>query len=460
MPKKKGIRKLDPLAIDARPTKELFIAMLTRDVALIPAIIDLVDNCTDGARRIRNGQSWEGLEVTVTAHEDKFTVVDNCGGMTAQTARQYAFRFGRDGNAPSTKGEVGRFGVGMKRGLFKLGRHFQIESTTKKTHFKVTIDVDKWATDPLWQFKFDSTPVENGNFPEADWGTKITVTKLRPEVSEHFTESGFIEQLRSQLTSMLEHSICSGLAVIVNDESLKAHMRILVSSPELAPVQKKFVFKGKSGNVSVELWCGLGKPPLKSQARSDAGWYVICNGRMLLRADKTPATGWGMEEDDLIPAFHSQYNDFRGLPYLDAADAADLPWNTTKTALDVDHPVYRRVKQEMIAVARPVIDYVNKRKEENAFRRQMGETTPGVLQTLFDESVQAPLKEIKPRSIFTFPTPKLKSPKKAKENTQPICCNPTRDMANKVREHMGASSWKEVGEELFAYYYNSEIGDE
>jgi hypothetical protein len=452
--------QFDPLMIDARPTKELFIAMLTRDVTLIPAIIDLVDNCTDGARRLRSNRSWEGLEVKLNVSKDKFELYDNCGGMTAQTARQYAFRFGRGDKAPTTKGEVGRFGVGMKRGLFKLGRHFQIESTTKKTYFKVTIDVNKWAKDPDWEFHFDNVPIENGNFASDKWGTKIIVTQLHSEVSEHFIENNFIGQLRSQLTSMLEVPICNGLAVTVNSGSLKAHVRMLVSSDILAPARREITVPGKNGKVSVNLWCGLGKPEFKNETRAEAGWYVFCNGRMLLKADKTPATGWGIEDDESIPAFHPQFNDFRGLAYLDAADAADLPWNTTKTALDVDHPVYRKVKQEMMAITRPVINYLNKRKEENEWRKKQEIDSPGKLQQLFNDAEVAPLDEIKTRHTFEFPTPRLIIPKITKRNTQQICCFPDVKKANEVKKHMSASSWKEVGEQLFDYYYNSEIGNE
>ncbi|MGH9433064.1 MAG: hypothetical protein ACRD3T_16150, partial [Terriglobia bacterium] len=39
--------------INASPTKEFFISMLTRDIPLTRAIIDLVDNSVDGARRLR-----------------------------------------------------------------------------------------------------------------------------------------------------------------------------------------------------------------------------------------------------------------------------------------------------------------------------------------------------------------------------------------------------------------------
>src|SRR5437016_369564 len=99
------------LTINASPTKDLFVEMLTRDVALIPAIIDLADNCTDGARNIRPDKSWTGLVVDIEANPERFVIDDNTGGMSVEIARHYAFRFGRPRGGRVVKGEVGRFGV-------------------------------------------------------------------------------------------------------------------------------------------------------------------------------------------------------------------------------------------------------------------------------------------------------------------------------------------------------------
>ena len=46
----------------------------------------------------------------------------------------YAFRFGRPGNVVPAKYATGKFGVGMKRALFKLGERFRIESATATSH--------------------------------------------------------------------------------------------------------------------------------------------------------------------------------------------------------------------------------------------------------------------------------------------------------------------------------------
>lgn len=184
---------------------------------------------------------------------------------------------------------------------------------------------------------------------------------------------------------------------------------------------------------------------------------MFCNGRMLLQADKTAATAWGIEDDESIPAYHPQFNDFRGYAYLDADDAADLPWNTTKTALDTDHPVYRRVKQEMIAIARPVIDYFNKRKEENDALREAGNKEPGALQKMMDAAKVQPIDSITARKIFTIPTFIVK--KKTSPVLQNIAFKRSSAKAERVKHNLGVRSWREVGEEVFDYYYNAECKD-
>ena len=65
--------------VDASPTKEFFVDMLTRDVRLAMAILDLIDNCIDGALRTRENGSFEGLEVRIAFDEVQFTIGDNCG---------------------------------------------------------------------------------------------------------------------------------------------------------------------------------------------------------------------------------------------------------------------------------------------------------------------------------------------------------------------------------------------
>ncbi|EAM7300406.1 ATP-binding protein, partial [Salmonella enterica] len=44
--------------IDASPTKEFFIDMLTRDIALDRSLLDLIDNSVDAARENNIENAW------------------------------------------------------------------------------------------------------------------------------------------------------------------------------------------------------------------------------------------------------------------------------------------------------------------------------------------------------------------------------------------------------------------
>lgn len=86
----------------------------------------------------------------------------------------------------------------MKRAIFKLGSLIVIESTTAKSYFKVTIDVEKWQkqTTNNWSFSFDELD-EVSTHPKKNWGTKIHVTKLTKDASEQFDDKKFIVELRN-----------------------------------------------------------------------------------------------------------------------------------------------------------------------------------------------------------------------------------------------------------------------
>src|SRR4051794_10181785 len=85
-------------AVRAGPTKAFFVSMITRDIELQPAIVDLVDNSVDGARRLRGEGSLDGLRIDIRSSPEAFEILDNCGGIPFEIARNHAFRFGRDKN--------------------------------------------------------------------------------------------------------------------------------------------------------------------------------------------------------------------------------------------------------------------------------------------------------------------------------------------------------------------------
>ena len=89
----------------------------------------------------------------------------------------------------------------------------------------------------------------------------------------------------------------------------------------------------------------------------------MCNGRVILEADRSKETGWGLVEEEndeiLIPKFHNQFARFRGIVTFDSADAARVPWNTMKDDVDRESAVWQQTFVRMIEMMRPVVDFLN-----------------------------------------------------------------------------------------------------
>lgn len=428
--------------INARPTKELFIEMLVRDITLGEAVIDLVDNCVDGAIRLRGEGPYEGLEVDVDASDAGITIVDNCGGISAEAARDYAFRFGRSERVPLTPGSLGHVGVGMKRAFFKLGNKFCVESTAENSRFVVNVDVREWRRDEEdWNFRFEDIAENLPETPVEERGTTVSVTDLHPNVSGRFRDEAFIDALHRDLQAREKLYLEKKLSITLNGIPLAMEPLRLYQSHEIRPANREMSYGSKEPSVvKVRMWAGIGKssPP-------EAGWYVFCNGRMVVEADQTMKTGWGERGGKLIPKYHNQFAMFRGFVFFFARDARMLPWNTAKTDVNTDADTYRTVRLEMIKTMRPVIDFLNKldaAKDQDTDRRP--------LQAAIDSASLTALAETARQETFVWPrpTPQPAMPKKGRISyTKPLEDIDVAKRRLKVKTH------REVGEKTFDYFF-------
>lgn len=285
--------------------------------------------------------------------KDHFKIADNCGGIDVDTARKYAFRFGRPDEAPTVRHSVGQFGVGMKRALFKMGKKIQVESTTVTSRFVLGIDVDTWEKDDThWGFRFSELDENRKDVSEDDRGTIITVDKLREAVSNEFALTSFVTELQNELELRIRYPLSRGIAITVNEIPLGVEPLTFLDDKCIAPAFWEHTYRKKDQKpVKAKLYCGLGEV----KNREMAGWHVFCNGRLILAGDKTRVTGWGDRAGEIpISGFHGQYNAFRRYAFFDCDDSGRLPWNTTKTGINVDSDIWRAVKLEMIGLMHPV----------------------------------------------------------------------------------------------------------
>lgn len=444
--------------IDANPTKDFFISILVRDISLKDAIGDLVDNCVDGAKRLRGENNYSGLEIDISTYPNGFRIKDNCGGINLEVAKKYAFRFGRPENMKDTDFSIGQFGIGMKRALFKLGNSFEVSSKTKDDYFKMAVDVQKWKKTEDWNFDFVNNGINNPKLKVQDTGTEITVSNLLNESKAAFDpKSGFIEELHNDLELDQLYNINKGLKILLNGNPVKSKkLNLLLSDSLKVGNWEKAYGKGRNA-VNVKLVVGIG--PQDEQA---GGWYIFCNKRLIVGPDTSKMTGWTGKKGDGVANYHHQYRRFRGFAYFDAKDSANLPWNTTKTGMNVDSPIYKDVRLQMIEMMKVVINgFLNylKIERESDYAGEM------VLHEAIDEAKQINLTDdVKLKTYysdsrsFSYPAPDKPNKKLAPGETN-IRYKMNKDKVNKVKKSLGVNTVGEVGIGTFEYYYENEIED-
>ena len=371
-------RKLpnNPMSVLAGTDKRFFVEMLTRDIELLPAIADLVDNSVDGARATAamTNRSLKNFYVHLLADSESFEIRDNCGGMSSDIARKYAFQFGRPLGFAGTKGSVGQFGIGMKRALFKLGTSFRVESTYLPkgvgTTFTIDADVVAWLKSDEWTFTFSKLDESFKGDPE-DAGTLIQVPALHGSVSDDLADATVLNSLRNELSLRHAQSIGAGLLITLNGVPLKSEPPMLQSSEDWKPIYRSFRVDTTRGSVNVRLYAGTRQPLSQVTDEEDAsefrlgsqgGWYIFCNDRLLVAADQSAITGWGTITG--AAAYHPQYRNFYGYVFMEAEDASLLPWNTAKTAIDRDSIVYREVLTAMRSALVDAQGVINRVKTE------------------------------------------------------------------------------------------------
>ena len=454
----------NPDIIDSNPTKELFVFMLVRDLTLKDAIGDLVDNSADGAKRLRpdsnTGQSrnrlepdskYDGLSIEIIATSNEFQISDNCGGIPSEIAREYAFRFGRPKDMPDTLGSVGQFGIGMKRALFKLGRHFIIESTATNSKFLIEEDVDKWIEKKEWNFNFkelEEYRLNEKSFDEISQGTTIIVTPLRDDVMSSFSLDKFIDELRREIEREQLYNIYRGLKITINGHELQSQQLLLLESEdfEIAYLAKNFKVKNdlSEGELNVEIFAGISEDNTEH-----GGWYIFCNDRLILGNDQSNMTGWG----DKIPKYHSQYNRFRGYVFFNSDKADLLPWNTVKNNMDVGNPHFKAVKQEMIKIMRPVINFLNWVHDE---RQKTDNPEERILALAIEKAKPLILSKVKNLA------PQFSSPKPTQTNQKnaSISYKKSKEKVEEAKNFFDVKSNTDVGISTFNYWYDAEVGEE
>lgn len=377
------------------PTKDFFVEMLTRDIELSDAILDLLDNCLDGVVRKKGASGkntspnyYSGFYANITITRDSFTIEDNCGGIPRDVAEKYAFRMGRS----PEKGEddlptVGIYGIGMKRAIFKMGKSAKVITRNEGMLYQVTIPLDWANSDDNWEFPIDElTSLDlllNG-------GTKIQICNINPEIVDIWNSDDKIEDFSDRMIKAIQQSysfiIQKGFKIKINNTEIDPlPVQLLMSENQTGAGIKPFVYKQTFDDVNVSLAVGFYAPPPSPEdiddendlkrSSSDAGWTVVCNDRVVLYNDKSHLTGWG---EGGVPQYHTQFIGIRGVVIFESKNPQNLPMTTTKRGVDTSSKIYSAVKDKMRQGLKLFTDYTNRWKGQNVEERKYSTDTKSV----------------------------------------------------------------------------------
>lgn len=443
----------------AYPTKRFFLEMFTRDISLEDCILDLIDNSIDALIRTRDIDITENLlkldtatgnhngnlpTIEIHLSDRVFKIVDTCGGIPRSVAETEMFNFGH--TSDETLGQLGAYGIGLKRALFKIGNHFEIESKTQKDGFKANIgDIAKWSEkdEKLEDWKIPINYIA-GVHSLKQAGTSITIHALRPEVKMRINDGAFETSLQNKIAQTYSLFLERFVRVNLNKITLEPEPIPLGASEEVEPGIDRFEETYGEDTVNVFITASLGARSPKGEWNFDrAGWYVLCNGRVVVAANKTELTGWGVG----LPQWHNKTRGFAGITYFYSHNPLLLPWTTTKQGLNRESPIYQKAKNKMIGLARPVISFLN----------DMYKSEPP--EERFERGIAERIKSVDIRSLAERPSTRFDVPKKpAKKTTVSIQFNAKIDDVERVKKCVRHPDWSasKIGEYTFEHFLKKE----
>ena len=410
--------------VDATPVKSFFVEMLTRDIELVDAILDLLDNCVDGILRQKENSSnkkpYEEFKAEIKFDENSFSISDNCGGIP-WSLHDYAFRMGkdpksRDNDLPT----VGVYGIGMKRAIFKIGKQCVISTRNQDDCYEVKI-IPKWILEEPDNWNL---PVYESSQPDKEEGTTIVIDELNEGIATRFGDDK--EDFTRELTNMVETHYAfildKGFQVKINDEWADPKPTKLVFNEKIKP----YIYQTENDGVKVFLSVGFTRPiPSQEEINDeqeerryssmDAGWTIICNDRAVLYCDRSELTGWG---EAGVPRYHTQFIAIAGIVEFQCSDAAKLPTTTTKRGIDASSSLYLQVKNKMREGIKLFTNYTNHWKNDaDESKRQIALGTPHTLDEIKKEVEALKMNPVKSglkgeQFKRPLPRPKPKEPTK------------------------------------------------
>ena len=299
------------------------------------------------------------------------------------------------------------------------------------------LDVNKWAAETKQPWTFPITRRDPA--PAEKCGTRIVISDLHDDVLRRIGDGVFVGQLHDAISRTYAFYMAKFVTIYLDEKPVDPVIIDIGAnrtseSPEIA-------------GVSCAIAAGIGEPQAGVFRDRSAGWFVFCNGRTVISADKTPLTGWATPGAGL-PIFQPKHRPFVGTVFFVSDDPELLPWTTTKAGINEDSAVWQEAKRHMVVVGRSVISFLEGQSTDEGT-----EIASVELQEVGKERISVLSSAVSARRSFT-PPPAVEF------DTMRIQYDAKISDIRKIAEYLRRPSMggAEVGRHTFFYFLRNEVG--
>ena len=333
--------------IDVTPSKHIYDALI-QDIDTNRAISDLVDNSIDNWKiEGRTGT----LKVEISINENSIQIKDYSGGIDRDTLPFILMPGGTRGVRGT--GIKGIWGVGSKRALFSLGKRFVVSTRREGSEGFILEVNESWFQKDVGEDRWKIEYEEDSSLEEGV--TTVTVFDLKVLINPYI-----ISETKKYLAATYRDEIKDeSLLIIFNEERISLYPDVLWAKSQYAPPSRYITDIPVSVDhrqLHFEMTAGVMVHPGEDYAY---GIDFIGNRRVILQNNLDARMGF---EKEKLGYPHPTINRFKAIVRVDG-DSRDIPWNSAKSDVNVNHPMYVPIVDLVVQISRQYVSFLRKNYE-------------------------------------------------------------------------------------------------
>ncbi len=324
--------------LDVTPDKQVLIS-ISKDIDLYKGICEMIDNSID--IWILNGKD-KNLFIDIFLDQTENTVIydDNAGGIKEKILPMIV----QPGGTERTLEEetIGIFGVGAKRALIALSKNSETISHYPGEETYKIILLEDWLKKKEWKIKkYKTDPIEEGH-------TKFILRDLNFTINKDVISNLMDLISETYYFYLTDHN----MKIKFNGSELEPRIFDKWSFPPNGwhPREYKFHVEENGDTVRCSITVGL---MLESSQKGNFGFDLFCNNRRILKEVIDYRLGF-KKGTDALGSPHPSIAWFRGLIKINGKNRL-MPWNSSKSDIDMLHPIYKKLYDWMIKLCKPYV---------------------------------------------------------------------------------------------------------